>query len=360
MTARLKDVAERAGVSIKTVSNVVNGRHARVGPRTREQVLAAINELHYRPNVAARHLRNARVGVLALAFPDLHNSYFAEVGEAIIAAAAEHSYTVLLDHTGAERANEALVVNGLRPHLFDGVIMDAQALNIDDIQPDRAGVPIVLLGEQLFGAPWDHVLVDNVAAARLATAHLLSLGRRRIAVIGVRQTSGAPALRLQGYTVALAEAGLAVDPRLLASVDVWHRTEGAEAMRRLLALPEPPDAVFGFNDLMALGAVYALREAGLRIPEDVAVVGFDDIEESRFSSPTLTTISPPKAEIGRLAVSMLVQRIEGTRTVPPAHVELAPQLVVRESTIGRAARPGVQPAYQAVTEVVELAERERG
>ncbi len=352
MTARLKDVAERAGVSIKTVSNVVNGRHARVGPRTREQVLAAIKELNYRPNVAARHLRKARVGVLALAFPDLHNSYFAEVGEAIIAAAAAHSYTVLLDHTGAERANESLVVNGLRPHLFDGIILDAQALNIDDIQPGHAGAPIVLLGEQLFGAPWDHVLVDNVAAARLAMAHLLSLGRRRIAAIGIRQTSGAPALRLQGYTVALSEAGLAVDPRLLAPVDVWHRANGAEAMRRLLALPEPPDAVFGFNDLMALGAMYALHEAGLRIPDDVAVVGFDDIEESRFSSPTLTTISPPKIEIGRLAVSMLVQRIEGTRIDPPAHIELAPQLVVRESTIGRAGGAAATPAYQTAPQAM--------
>lgn len=340
MTARLKDVAARAGVSIKTVSNVVNGRHARVGARTRETVLAALTELEYRPNVAARHLRKAAVNVLALAVPDLSNPYFADLGNAVIAAAAAQSYTVLLDHTGGEYENESRVVNGLRPHLIDGVLIDAQALSPANIQPGRAGVPMVLLGERLFGAPYDHVVADNVAGARLATAHLIGLGRRRIAAIGVRQENAcdAPVLRLRGYTQALAEAGLSVDPRLLVEVRYWHRPDGAEAMRRLLALPDPPDAVFCFNDLLAFGAVYALRQAGRRVPDDVAVAGFDDVEEARYAAPTLTTVVPDKAEIGRLAVSLLLQRIRGVRTGPPECIELPVRLAARESTLGPVAR----------------------
>ena len=335
VAATLKDVAAHAGVSIKTVSNVVHD-HPRVAVQTRERVRAAIEALNYRPNLSARHLRKARVGVLALAIPDLANTYFSDIGNAVIAAAAAHSYTVLLDHTGGDRGNEILVVNGLRPHLIDGVILSPLALEMDDLWPNHVGVPIVLLGEQLFSAPWDHIVIDNVAAARAATAHLLRLGRRRIAAIGVREAStGETArLRLHGYAEALAEAGRAVDPHLLAPVKSFHRADGARAMRQLLALDHPPDAVFCFNDLLALGAMRALHEAGCHVPDDVAVVGFDDIEEGRFATPTLTTISPDKEEIGRVAVSLLLERSRGTRTGPPECIEPPFRLIVRESTAG--------------------------
>jgi DNA-binding LacI/PurR family transcriptional regulator len=207
---------------------------------------------------------------------------------------------------------------------------------MDDLRPRHVGVPIVLLGEQLFGAPWDHVVIDNVAAAHAATAHLVRLERRRIAAIGVREDStGATArLRLRGYVEALAEAGRALDPHLLASVMSFHRADGARAMRQLLALDHPPDAVFCFNDLLALGALRALHEAGCHVPDDVAVAGFDDIEEGRFATPTLTTISLAKEEIGQVAVSLLLGRIRGTRTRPPERIEPPFQLVVRESTAG--------------------------
>src|SRR5690349_15197305 len=148
MASTLKDVAALAGVSIKTVSNVVHG-HPAVAATTRERVRLAIDALQYRPNLGARHLRRARVGVLALAIPDLRNSYFSDVGNAVIAAAAQHGYTVLIDHTGGERANEALVANGLRPHLIDGVILSPLALEPADLAQPERGVPIVLLGERL-------------------------------------------------------------------------------------------------------------------------------------------------------------------------------------------------------------------
>ncbi len=338
MATTLKDVAARAGVSIKTVSNVVNERPY-ITDHTRQRVLAAIEALHYRPNLSARHLRTGRVGVLALAIPDLGNTYFADIGNAVSAAAANHGYTVLLDYTNGERANEALVVNGLRPHLIDGVLLSPLALELDDLRPARVGIPLVLLGERLFNAPYDHIVPDNVAAARLATRHLLGLGRRRVAAIGVQdiQSGETARLRLRGYGEALAEVGLAIDPALLVPATSFHRADGARAMRRLLALDQPPDAVFCFNDLLALGAMRALHDAGCRVPEDVAIVGYDDIEEGLFATPSLTTISPDKAAIGRLAVSLLVERIEGRRTEPAACIDVPFRLQVRESTAGRAA-----------------------
>jgi len=337
--ATLKDVAARAGVSIKTVSNVVNERPY-VTDDTRERVRAALDALRYRPNLSARHLRTGRLGVLALAIPDLGNTYFADIGKTVGAAAAAHGYTVLLDHTGGDRASELLAINGLRPHLIDGVLLSPLALEMDDLRPDVVATPLVLLGERLFGAPYDHVAPDNVAAARVATTHLIALGRRRIAAIGVQDTdSGATGrLRLRGYLDALQEAGRAVDPALLASVASFHRADGAQAMRRLLALDDPPDAVFCFNDLLALGAIRALHDAGLSVPTDVAVVGYDDIEEGIFATPSLTTIAPDKEEIGRVAVSMLVARIEGDRRDAPARIETPFRLIVRESTAGFGSR----------------------
>jgi DNA-binding LacI/PurR family transcriptional regulator len=139
-------------------------------------------------------------------------------------------------------------------------------------------------------------------------------------------------LRLQGFTQALQEAGQQIDPDLLAPGGMWHRADGAAAMRYLLSLADPPDAIFCFNDLMALGAMSVLHQAGLRIPQDVAVVGFDDIEDGRYATPSLTTIAPDKEEIGRLAVSALIGRIKKTRTQPPEYINVPFRLCIRNST----------------------------
>lgn len=335
MTVHLKDIATYTGVSIKTVSNVVNGNYARVSPETCAVILEALEKFHYQPNIAARHLRKAQVGVIALTIPDLSNPYFSDIGNAITFAAAEHGYTVLLDYTHGDREKELLVVKGLRPHLIDGVILDAVSLTVEDIQPEQIREQMVLLGERFFGALCDHIVIDNVAAAHMATTHLLSLGRRRIAAIGAveHRHNETPKLRLQGFTQALQEAGQQIDPALLAPGGMWHRADGAAAMHYLLSLANPPDAIFCFNDLMALGAMSVLHEAGLRIPEDVAIVGFDDIEDGRYATPSLTSIAPDKEEIGRLAVSSLIGRIKKTRTQPPEHINVPFRLCVRHSTV---------------------------
>ncbi|SCL40532.1 DNA-binding transcriptional regulator, LacI/PurR family [Micromonospora pallida] len=335
MRHRLKDVAEKAGVSVKTVSNVVNG-YQHVRPTTRARVEQAIAELNYRPNLSARNLRKGRTGVIALAVPELDIPYFAELARHVVVAAAEQGWTVLIDQTGGSREQERVAASGIGDHLIDGLIFSPLALTAEDLA-GLDGTPMVLLGERVDHGPADHVMVDNVAAAREITAHLAGLGRHRIAAIGSQRTEeGATArLRLAGYRAALADAGIGYDERLVAPASVWHRADGAAAMRDLLAAGVRPDAVFCFNDTLALGALRALHEHALRVPEDVAVAGFDDIEDGRFSIPTLSTVAPDKERIGRLAVELLAGRIAGDRDAPPRTLTAPYRLELRESTLGR-------------------------
>jgi DNA-binding LacI/PurR family transcriptional regulator len=330
---RLKDVAERAGVSVKTVSNVVNG-YVHVRPDTRARVMEAIAALDYRPNISARNLRGGRTGIIALAVPELDIPYFAELAKYVVSAAARHDWTVLIDQTNGDPEQERLVASGIRDHMIDGLIFSPLTLAGADLDAGAKATPMVLLGERVAHGPADHVAIDNVAAARDVTAHLVGLGCRRIAAIGAQHTAeGATArLRLAGYRDALRAAGLGHDEALIAPAPAWHRADGAEAMAALLAAGARPDAVVCFNDTLALGAMRALHDAGLRVPDDVAVAGFDDIEDGRFSVPTLTTVAPDKADLARIAVDLLAARLTATESTPPREQTVPHQLIPREST----------------------------
>lgn len=337
MRVRLRDVADRAGVSVKTVSNVVNG-YVHVAPATRSRVQSVLDEMGYRPNLAARHLRTGRTGVIALALPELDNPYFAELAGFVVQAAEEHGWTVLVDQTDGERDRELLVASGIRNHLIDGLILSPVALGTEDLA--RRGpedIPLVLLGEKISTGPVDHVAIDNVAAARAATEHLVAQGRSRVAAIGGQPgaPSGVAHLRRRGWEDALLAAGLPTDDEWVAEVPTFRREHGAEAMAALLDRDDPPDAVFCFNDTLALGALRMLADRGLRVPEDVAVIGLDDVEDGRFSVPTLSTIDPDKAFIARTAVRMLGERLgDGGEALTPRDVRAGFELVVRGSTAG--------------------------
>ena len=341
----LKDVALRAGVSVRTVSNVVND-YVYVADDTRTRVQAAIDELGYRPNLLARNLKLGRTRMLALVVPELDVPYFAELARLISHEARAAGYTVLIDQTdGDERRERELVTEDARGVNFDGVIVSPLSLTEEALEGRRASAPVVLLGERLFAAGVDHVAIDNVRAAREATAYLFSLGRRRIAAIGVQhESTGTAKLRTIGFREAFAAAGAVVDEELLVEVGHYHREDGAAAMSRLLDLPEPPDAVFCFSDLLALGAQRVALARGLSVPGDLAVIGFDDIEDGRYTTPTLTTISPDKAVIARSAVRQLIARIDASdgAAEPSESVQIeAPyRLVVRESTQGRISTGG--------------------
>ncbi|GGM03168.1 LacI family DNA-binding transcriptional regulator [Dactylosporangium sucinum] len=332
MIARLKDVAARAGVSVKTVSNVVNG-YAFVTEENRRRVQEAIDHLGYVPNIGARNLRKGRTGFLTLAVPELVNPYFAELCGLVMSAAARHDWTVLIEQTGGVRDQEMTVINMAHRSLVDAIILSPIDLHPTDLAQAAAGTPLVLLGERALHAPAHHVAIDNVAAATAATRHLVDLGRRRIAAIGDQPgRHGTAALRRNGYLGALQAAGITPDPALTVRAEAYSRAEGAAAMRRLLDLPEPPDAVFCFNDLLAVGALSAARDRGLSVPGDLAVVGFDGVDEGNYTAPRLTTIAPDKAAIAEAAINLARAAVhDGAQD--PQDIVTPFTLVVRESTV---------------------------
>ncbi|MEU9830192.1 LacI family DNA-binding transcriptional regulator [Streptosporangium sp. NPDC048047] len=333
MGVSLRDIARLAGVSVKTVSNVVNG-YAHVSPETRAKVEKALTELDYRPNLSARNLRRGRTGVIALALPELDAPYFAELSRFVIDAAAEHRWLVVIEQTDGGLDRERQALDGVRDHRVDGLILTPFAIGAEELAARTDDTALVLLGERIHDGPADHVAIDNVRAARDVTEHLIGLGRTRIAALGAQDNSasGTAPLRLAGYRQALAARGL---PETVAKVERYHRAEGAAAMAGLLTLDPRPDAVFCFNDLLALGAMRTILAAGLRVPEDIALAGLDDIEDGRYSTPTLTTVAPDKAELARIAVDLLRQRIDGRPGQPPREARAGYRLVPRESTLGR-------------------------
>jgi DNA-binding LacI/PurR family transcriptional regulator len=340
VTSTLHDVAQLAGVSIKTVSNVIN-EFTHVSEKTRVKVLAAVEQLGYQPNLSARTLRSGRTGVIGLAVPELSLAYFAQLADEVIQAARAQGLVVLIEQTGGDRDREIEVLHSPRLRLTDGFLFSPLGLSNDDAALVAIDTPLVLLGERIFNGPTDHVTIQNVDAAQAAIEHLLALGRSRIAVIGAHEGEvfGSAGLRFAGYTRALEIAGIPFDPALVIDVGRWHRVDGAEAMRVFLESGTPFDALFAMNDELALGAMRVMQEAGLTIPDDVAVIGFDDLDEGRYSVPSLSTVDPGRREIAVTAVRTLQERIAAKRDT----VELAPReiparfaIISRESTGVRA------------------------
>lgn len=334
--ATMADVARHAGVSVKTVSNVLSG-YPHVREATRERVRASVDALGYEINVTAKIFRSGRSGVVGLAVPELGQPYFGELADEILAAARRHDLQVLIEPTGFTREGELAALRIPRRGLVDGLIFSPAALVQDDAHLlDDLGYPLVLLGEQMFSPSVDHVTMRNIDGARAATDLLLDVGRRRIAVIGMlhAETAGSAWLRYTGYQQALEARGIEVDTRLLGwSDEAWHRANGARAMANVLDTGVQVDGVVAFNDALAVGAMYELQVRGLSIPGDVGVVGFDDIEDSRFSVPTLTTVDPGRREIASVAVDILRRRLrEATGEGAPVLYLAGMRVVEREST----------------------------
>ena len=311
MAATLKDVARKAGVSIKTVSNVIHD-YPHIRPATRERVERAIEALGYTPNQTARNLRSGRTGVIALAVPDLALSYFAELAGLVIAEAERLGLSVQVEQTGGTREREIELLRAPRLRMTDGLLFSPLEMSQDDAAQLRVDYPLVLLGERIFDGPADHVTMRNTEAARAATEFLVERGRRRIALVGAHEGEviGSAGLRLAGYREALEAQGIGWDESLVAPAGAWHRIDGLRATRDLIASGVDVDALFALNDPLAFGALRALEEAGRSVPGDVAVVGFDAVDESAFSIPALTTVDPGREWIAQQAVRRIAQRIE--------------------------------------------------
>lgn len=324
---RLKEVAALAGVSEKTVSNVLND-HRYISQQTRLKVEAALAELRYRVNPSARNLASGRTGFIALAVPGIENPYFARLANHVMEAAAEHRWTVLIEQTGGVNTTETQVITGATSHLVDGIILHTEALEAEDVTARSEAAPLVLAGELSLEHLADHVVADNVSAARDLTQHLIDSGRRRIASVGIERTDfPASTLRFEGFTAALREAGL--EASAVVPVERYDRRSGNEIVPTLLAAK--PDAVVCFNDVVASGVLHGLLAAGVRVPAEVAVAGFDAIDETAFTTPPLTSVEWDTRDLARRSVELLAARAKGSEE-PPQEVSVGYRLLVRGST----------------------------
>jgi DNA-binding LacI/PurR family transcriptional regulator len=329
----MRDVALRAGVSIKTVSNVLNGyRYLR--PETRARVEVAIAELGYRMNMSARQLRKGRTGMIGLAIPELSLAFWGEFADMVIAAAAKLGLRVLIELTGAERDGALMALDSSQRRITDGLLFSPLGLEPDEGHLLDVDFPLVLLGERIFDAPVDHVTMANAEAARAATVHLAQQGCRRIATLGARldEEMGSATLRLRGYREGLDEAELDYDPALVVGADPWTRSTGAEAMEHLLDSGTAVDGVFAMNDAVAFGALHVLHSRRIAVPQEIAIIGFDDVADAAFYEPPLSSIAPGQAQIAREAVHLLTERIGGYDAAPRL-VVVDFDLHVRESTL---------------------------
>lgn len=327
----LEDVAQEAGVSRGSVSNVVrNQPHVR--DSVRERVNAAIEKLGYRPSAIGQSLVSGRTGLVALAIPNFAQPYFAEIARSAVAAADDAGMRLVVQQTNNLLEREREVSDSWNLGSADGLIFSPSVITDDEIESRRAGMPLVLLGERSKLTTVDRVGIDSVSIARLATRHLIDLGRTRIAMIGDK-SFGDPFVvseREEGFHSALRDAGL-VEAAPIAGVVDWTRTDGEIATDRLLAECPDVDALFCANDLLAVGALRSLVKHGIRVPQDVAVIGIDDVEEASFTSPPLSTVFIDREWMMRTALSLLRTRLADP-DAPPAQVSVPFRLVVREST----------------------------
>lgn len=330
MPIKIRDVAAAVGVSSATVSRVLNGRDY-VAADVRERVLAAVAELGYRPNATARSLRTRVTQVIGVMVSDITNPFFTAVVRGVEDTAQQAGYSVVLANTDEDPAKEASYFDVAVAEQLAGVILaptSSRATNIDALAAQ--GIPVVTLDRRLRSKTVDSVTVDNHRAALEATAHLLDQGCRRIGIIAGPAQTTTGARRLAGYRAALRAAGIAVDARHIVRAD-FRIDGGYHAAKKLLALTPPIDGLFVSNNLMTIGALQALAEAGRRMPDDIATVGFDEANWSTALWPPLTVVAQPTHDIGRHAAELLISRIRG-ETQPPRHVVLPANLLVRASS----------------------------
>jgi len=340
--ATILDVARRAGVSTATVSRALAAPD-RVAEETRAKVIAAIAATGYTPNASARNLRARSTHIVLALVPGMSNTFFTPILNAIEDALSAAGYGMIIGDTRGNQQKESHYTRFIRAGQVDGVILFTGHLPRDgDISPDSGRVPIALVCNEIVGDDRFSVFdVDNRAAARRATAHLVAAGHRRIANIAGAPDNIEARARLKGFREALAAAGLPIDEGAIWAGG-FRFENGVDAARLFLAMPERPTAVFAAADDAAIGFIRTVRDAGVRTPEDVSVVGFDDIDYASVIDPPLTTMRQPREELGRLAAEDLLARMgRDTPHFPPRSARLRCELIERAS-VRRIEDTGVQ------------------
>ena len=331
----MRDVARLAGVSQPTVSRVLNQTDTTiaVSDETREKVLAAMKELGYRPNAIARSLRTQQVRMIGLMIADISNSFFHPIARAVQDLARLRNYDVLIVNSDHLYENELHFCEAVTRRPLDGVIMVPVHLNSQDLDQfvSLTNIPVAVLGQQIQHPNIDVVYVrDDLAIQEAVTWMINERGYTNIGYVGVSDSNPIGPRRRHGFEDALRHAGLTADPRYMLEGD-FTMESGARAARMLLQNNDLPAAMFVANDLMAIGLILALQEAGYVIPDDIAVMGFDNILEAKIVRPTLTTIAQDPRDIGQKLVAALFDRIENPTTVKQKTLESTYELIIRDS-----------------------------
>ncbi|MCW3842759.1 LacI family transcriptional regulator [Micromonospora yasonensis] len=329
--ASIAEVAARAGVSPTTVSHALSGKR-RVSPAVKERVAAAMAELGYVPSRSAQSLALGATRVIALVVPDISIGYFAELARGVEAAAVRRGYNVILCTTGFDSARELHYLQMVHSRAVDGIVYAAGAPPTDQELSDLLGaMPLVFVDEEIEGTRLKSVISDNEAGGRLAAEHLLGLGHRNVLILGAEGEPFSSSRRIAAFQRRWEDGGGTV------AATAWGRfteSSGALAVAPHVASFRAGDvtAVFAINDLMAIGALYELRRAGVRVPEDVSVVGFDDVMAAQYCFPSLTTVRQDVPTLGQVSTDALIDALEGLAELDGEQLKLPVGLVARDST----------------------------
>lgn len=341
----MRQIAERANVSIGTVSHVIN-ETAAVRPKLRERVLEAIRSMGYQPSALAQGLRKNRTNMLGMVIPDITNPFFPSVVRGVEDVAYRRSFRVILCNADNDSAKEASYVSELRSYRIAGLlIIPAGGADIASHLKAyaSASVPVVCIDRVPEGWKGDAVLVSNMEGAYQATRYLIQMGHTCLAVISGPLELTNSAERLKGFTRALNEAGIAIEPEFVQE-SRFDTVSGYRAALRLLRMLPRPTAIFACNDLIAFGALQAAREVGLRCPEDISIAGFDSLEVTKFTDPSLTSVYQPGYQLGSTAARMLLERVDGLRSAPKK--VLLPTELKKRNSVG--------PPHAALAEAIVL------
>jgi DNA-binding LacI/PurR family transcriptional regulator len=330
----IKDIARMAGVSKSTVSRALN-KNLYVKERTRRRIIEIAEKLNYRPNAIAKGLALKSTHTIGVVVPDIMISFFSEIIQGIEDIASEEKYNLILGISGYDADKEAQCIRIMQEKRVEGIVISSigNGANLESIRElKREKIPFVLVDERLDREPTDYVIIDNTKGAFKLTEHLIKLGHKRIGFI---DASIATRSRLEGYKKALVHYGLGFDEKLVKQGRFNNESYGYKMMKEFLKMRNRPTAVFACNDNMAIGAMRAIKEDRLRIPEDIAVVGFDDVKVASFLETSLTTMAQPKYEIGKMAYQILFEKMKDGDESQFRQIVLEPKLIVRESSGGK-------------------------
>jgi LacI family transcriptional regulator, repressor for deo operon, udp, cdd, tsx, nupC, and nupG len=328
--ANIQQVAKEAGVSVATVSRVLNGQNS-VSTKTRIKVEDAIRKLNYEPSMLGRNLRNSESRILLVMIPTISNPFYLEIIKGIEQIAISQNYNILLCETDSDPERENIYFDMVRKKMADGIISMDPAVNVETLKQLAGNHAIIQCSEYSEDSGIPYITIDNEEASYRAVKHLIKIGNEKIALINSDEKNLYARLRKEGYRRALEEHGIPFQDEYVITVQQLGFEYGQNAMKKILNLKDRPTAVFAVSDLLAIGALKEINNNGLNAPNDIAVVGFDKIDFSNMTHPTLTTIAQPMYKMGTMAAKMLIDQIRGEKV---ESIFLEHELVIRESTSG--------------------------